>query len=228
MPHPTRPFDFAQGGGASRQRVQYMTFEGRVALVTGGASGIGRATALRFAREGAAVSVVDVNGAGGAETVRAIEKSGGKAVFVRADVSKLVDAEAMVRRTVERFGRLDFAFNNAGVVSAGVTIDKHTEDDFDRTFAVNVKGVWAGMKFEIPQMLADGGGAIVNTSSMRGVVSYEVQSVYSASKHAVIGLTRSAALEYASKGIRINAICPGIVRTQGNEDYWKKYPEAEQ
>ena len=205
-----------------------MSFEDKVALVTGGASGLGRATALRFAKEGAAVAVVDVNEVGGQQTVQTIGKDGGKAVFIRADVSSLTDVEDMVDETVDRLGRLDFAFNNAGVVSAGVTIDKLTEEDFDRTFAVNVKGVWLGMKYQIPRMLEQGGGAIVNTSSMRGIVSYETQSAYSASKHAIVGLTRSAALEYASKGIRINAICPGIIRTQGNEDYWKKFPEAEQ
>ena len=211
-------------------------FAGRVALVTGGASGIGRATALCFARDGASVVIADINAEGGRETVGMIERGGGQAHFVRADVSKATDAEGMVRAAVERFGRLDFAFNNAGIVSAGVTTDALTEDDFDRTFAVNVKGVWLGMKYEIPQMLPQGvpsarlrtGYAIVNTSSIRGLVSYETQSAYSASKHAVIGLTRVAALEYASQGVRINAICPGIIRTPGNVNYWNRFPEAEQ
>jgi NAD(P)-dependent dehydrogenase (short-subunit alcohol dehydrogenase family) len=196
-------------------------------LITGGASGIGRATALRFARDRASVIVADINVEGGRETVGMIERAGGQALFVQADVSKATDAEVMVRAAVQRFGRLDFAFNNAGIVSAGVTTDALTEDDFDRTFAVNVKGVWLGMKYEIPQMLAQGGGAIVNTSSIRGLVSYETQAAYSASKHAVIGLTRVAALEYASQGVRINAICPGIIRTPGNINYWKRFPEAE-
>jgi NAD(P)-dependent dehydrogenase (short-subunit alcohol dehydrogenase family) len=203
-------------------------FTGKVVLVTGGASGIGRATALRFARDRASVIVADVDAEGGQETAGVIKRDGGKALFVQADVSKAADAEGMVCATVKRFGRLDFAFNNAGIVSAGVTTDRLAEDDFNRTFAVNVKGVWLGMKYEIPQMLEQGGGCIVNTSSIRGLVSYETQSAYSASKHAVIGLTRVAALEYASQGVRINAICPGIIRTPGNVNYWKRFPEAEQ
>lgn len=209
-------------------------FEGRVALVTGAASGIGRATALRLAADGAAITVVDVDARGGAETGEMVEAMGGEALLVEGDVSLAADSERAVSATVERFGRLDFAHNNAGVVSAGVNVDELTEEDFDRTFAVNVRGVWLGMRAQIRQMKTQEPvgesvtrGVIVNTSSMRGLASYETQSAYSASKHAVIGLTRSAALEYARHGIRINAIAPGILRTPGNEDYWKKFPEAE-
>jgi len=200
----------------------------KVALVTGGASGIGRATALRFACDGASVVVADINANGGHEAVGMIERDGGQALLVQADVAKAADADGMVRAAVQRFGRLDVAFNNAGIVSAGVTTDALLEDDLDRTFAVNVKGVWLGMKYAIPQMLAQGGGAIVNTSSIRGLVSYGIQSAYSVSKDAVIGLTRVAALEYASQGVRINTICPGIIRTPGNVNYWKHFPQAEQ
>jgi NAD(P)-dependent dehydrogenase (short-subunit alcohol dehydrogenase family) len=209
-------------------------FTGRVALVTGAASGIGRATALRLAADGAAVTVVDINAEGGAETVAMVEGLGMEAIFVKADVSLAADSERAVDETVRRFGKLDFAHNNAGVVSAGVNTDELTEEDFDRTFAVNVRGVWLGMRAQIRQMKAQAPvgesetrGIIVNTSSMRGLASYETQSAYSASKHAVIGLTKSAALEYARHGIRINAIAPGILRTPGNEDYWEKFPEAE-
>ena len=210
-------------------------FSGRVALVTGAASGIGRATALRLATDGAAITVMDVNAAGAAETVMMIEALGGEALAVIGDVSLAADSDRAVAETVAKFGRLDFAHNNAGVVSAGVNTDELTEADFDRTFAVNVRGVWLGMRAQIRYMKAQAPvdergtrGVIVNTSSMRGLASYETQSAYSASKHAVIGLTKSAALEYARHGIRINAIAPGILRTPGNEDYWKKFPEAEQ
>jgi NAD(P)-dependent dehydrogenase (short-subunit alcohol dehydrogenase family) len=210
-------------------------FGGKVALITGAASGIGRATALRLATDGAAITVMDTNADGAAETVTMVEGLGGRAIGLTGDVSLAADSDRAVAETVAKFGRLDFAHNNAGVVSAGVNTDELTEDDFDRTFAVNVRGVWLGMRAQIRHMKAQEPsgasktrGVIVNTSSMRGLASYETQSAYSASKHAVIGLTRSAALEYARHGIRINAIAPGILRTPGNEDYWKKFPEAEQ
>lgn len=202
-------------------------FDQKIALVTGAGSGIGRATALVFAREGATVACSDIATEPGEATVRMIEDLGGTASFVRADVSVGVDVEAMVQTVVERYGRLDVAHNNAGIGGLGKPIDQHSLGEFERTMAVNTKGVFLGMKYQIPQMLKQGGGAIVNTSSMMGLVGLAGISAYSASKHAVVGLTRSAALEYGSKGVRINCICPGIIRTPINQKYWDEFPEAE-
>jgi len=190
------------------------TFEGKVALITGGGSGIGRATSLIFARERAKVVVADVNAEGGEETVSSIKTSGGEAIFVHADVSKASSVEAMVGETVEAYGRLDCAFNNAGIVSPGSGLThEQLEDSWDRVIEINLKGVWLCLKYEIPKMLEQGGGAIVNTSSALGLVSIGGTAAYSASKHAVVGLTKAVALEYAQRGIRINAVCPGWVET---------------
>jgi NAD(P)-dependent dehydrogenase (short-subunit alcohol dehydrogenase family) len=202
-------------------------FDHKIALVTGAGSGIGRATALVFAREGAAVACSDIDTESGEATVRMIEDLGGTASFVRADVSVGSDVEAMVQTVVERYGRLDVAHNNAGIGGLGKPIDGHSLSEFERTMAINTKGVFHGMKYQIPQMLKQGGGAIVNTSSMMGLVGLAGISAYSASKHAVVGLTRSAALEYGSKGVRINCVCPGIIRTPINQKYWDEFPEAE-
>jgi NAD(P)-dependent dehydrogenase (short-subunit alcohol dehydrogenase family) len=202
-------------------------FDQKIALVTGAGSGIGRATALVFAREGATVACSDIDTESGEATVRMIEDLGGTASFVRADVSVGADVEAMVQTVVERYGRLDVAHNNAGIGGLGKPIVQHSLSEFERTMAVNTKGVFHGMKYQIPQMLKQGGGAIVNTSSMMGLVGLAGISAYSASKHAVVGLTRSAALEYGSKGVRINCICPGIIRTPINQKYWDEFPEAE-
>ncbi len=197
----------------------------RVALVTGGAAGIGRAAAIAFARSGARVGVADVDEAGGNDTVAMIRELGGEALFVSTDVSDPAAAAAMVDRTVERFGRLDCAFNNAGVLLESTPSVDATgapawdEAVFDRTWRINTRGVMLCMKHEIARMLRQGGGgAIVNTSSVEGLQGTAGHPAYSASKHAVIGLTRSAALEVGRHGIRINAVCPGVIRTPMADD----------
>jgi len=188
--------------------------EGKVAIVTGGASGIGRATALAFSNEGAKVAVADVNDEGGEETVEMIRNSGGSAFFVHADVSKSAEVEKMVDKTVETYGRLDCAFNNAGIAGEWAPITECTEENWDRVNRVNLKGVWLCMKYEIPVMIKQGGGAIVNTSSIHGLMAGQPPTpAYVASKHGIIGITRNAAKVYRRAGIRVNAVCPGTIRT---------------
>lgn len=188
-------------------------FEGEVALVTGAGSGIGRATALAFGKEGARVVVADLSAQGGEETVRLIKSAGGEATFVKTDVAKASDVEAMVQHAVQTYGRLDCAYNNAGIEGEGGSTIVCTEENFDRVVGTNVKGVWLCMKYEIPQMLKQGKGAIVNTASVAGVGATANDPVYGASKAAVAHLTKSAAVEWARKGIRINAVSPGFTRT---------------
>jgi NAD(P)-dependent dehydrogenase (short-subunit alcohol dehydrogenase family) len=190
--------------------------ETKIALVTGGASGIGRASAFAFAKEGAKVAVVDITDDAGEETARQIREAGGDAHFVRADVSRTKDVEEMVKRTVQLYGRIDCALNNAGVDGMLFTrIAEYKEQAWDQVISVNLKGTWLCMKYEIIQMIEQGGGgAIVNMSSTAGLVGSAVgNSAYVASKHGIVGLTKTVALEYGLQRIRINAVCPALTRT---------------
>lgn len=188
-------------------------FEGKAALVTGAASGIGRATALAFAREGAKVLVADVAVEGGEETVRMIKDLGADAAFVKADVSVEAEVAEMVAEAVGRFGGLDVAVNNAGIEGALAPTAEYPEETWERVIAINLTGVWRSMRHEIPELLKRGGGAIVNVASILGVVGFANAPAYTAAKHGVVGLTKVAAMEYAPQGIRINVVGPGFIET---------------
>jgi NAD(P)-dependent dehydrogenase (short-subunit alcohol dehydrogenase family) len=214
--------------GAEMTTNRNESYIGKVAFVTGAANGIGRATALAFAREDASVVIADVSEQDNHETARMITELGGRALAVKCDVSRAEDVKAALDRAVETFGRLDFAFNNAGIEQPITAAANLTEEEWDRIMRINLRSVFLCMKYEIALMLKQGGGAIVNTSSGAGVKGFKGQAAYAAAKHGVIGLTKSAALDYAPQNLRINAVCPGIVATPMMDRFTGGTSEGEQ
>src|SRR5262245_44722047 len=203
-------------------------FTGKVALITGGNAGIGRATAIEFAKHGANVVITGRREKEGHEVIAEIKAFGGEAIFAKTDVSKASDVKAMIDRTLETFGRLDYAFNNAGIEETLTPLSNPTEEAYDQIMDINVKGVWLSLKHEIPAMLKTGGGAIVNNSSIGGLVGFAMAPVYVASKHAVIGLTKSVALEYAKQNVRVNAVAPGTIETRMFLEVTTRSPDIKQ
>jgi NAD(P)-dependent dehydrogenase (short-subunit alcohol dehydrogenase family) len=200
-------------------------FNGKVAIVTGGSFGIGRATAILFARKGAKVAIVDCIDDN--ETLNTIKSEGGEAIFIKCDVSKEEDIRMMVAKTVSSFGKLDFAFNNAGIEGLSSLTHECTSENWDRVIGVNLKGAWLCMKYEIQEMLKQKKGAIVNTSSIAGLVGFPGISPYVVSKHGLNGLTKNAALEYSKLGIRVNSVCPGVIKTPMIDRFTGKKKEVE-
>jgi len=201
--------------------VETAGFAGRVALLTGAATGIGRATALAFATAGAKVVVADIDERAGRETVQIIRDGGGDATFVQADVSRSSDVADMVGQALSAYGRIDMAHNNAGVEAAKAASHEISEEDWDRVIDINLKGVWLCMKQQLAAMLEQGGGSIVNTASTVGILAQPNMAAYVASKHGVIGLTKAAAIEYVDRNIRVNAVCPAVVATPMFDRYTK-------
>lgn len=201
---------------------QLLDFTGKVLALTGGGSGIGQATAIAFARQGAKVVIAGRSNAD--ETLRRIKEAGGEAIFVRTDVSVSSDVRNFIKATIDTYGRLDIAFNNAGLLPPTVDLADQTEEDFDKIMAVDVRGVFLCMKYQIPEMLKVGGGAIINCGSIVSLVADPGMSPYATAKHAVAGMTKAAALEYAARNIRVNTICPGLTET-GMTKGWLADPE---
>ena len=202
--------------------------KGKIALITGGGSGIGRAAAQLFSREGAKVVIVDINVEGGEETVRSINDAGGEAHFIKTDISKAAEVEALINKIIEIYNRLDCAYNNAGILGDFASVVEHSEEAWDRVLETNLKGTWLCMKYEIPQMLEQGSGAIVNTASTSGLfVGGKYRSAYSATKAGIVSLSKVAALEYAEYGLRVNVICPSATRTPMLKQFFELNPEVE-